>query len=251
MFQFETWAPGTTGRTERPVCGRYVLEQPDDISERFAAKQIHFDLPSIYNLAPTQELPVVVEGYDGERTIRLMRWGMIPRWQPRPGRGKVTPINARAESVAEKPMFRESIRRRRCLVPVTGFYEWEQDQRSRMPYFVTLKDESLFAFAGIYDEVVRRGSATIASFAVVTTRANDLLAPIDNRMPVILRREYEGRWLSRQITDVDDIEPVMEPLESDRLVVHPVGTRVNYARFDGPDLIKPNPLEQLPLLLAS
>jgi putative SOS response-associated peptidase YedK len=233
------------------VCGRYVLEQPDDISERFGAKQVHLDLPAIYNLAPTLRLPVVVEGYDGERVVKLMRWGLIPRWQPRPRPGRVTPINARAESVAEKPMFRDSIRWRRCLVPVTGFYEWEQDQRSRQPYFVTLKDEPLFAFAGIYDEAVQRGGARISSFAVVTTRANDVLAPIDNRMPVILRREHEGRWLSRQITDVEDVESVMEPLESDRVVVFRVGTRVNYAQFDGPDLIKPYRLEQLPLRLAS
>jgi putative SOS response-associated peptidase YedK len=242
---------GRQGERSVLVCGRYVLEQPDDISERFGARQVHLELPSVYNIAPTLELPVVVEDYDGERVVRLMRWGLIPRWQVWPRSGRPAPINARAESVAEKPTFRESIRRRRCLVPVTGFYEWEQDQRSRTPYFVRLRDESLFAFAGIYDEVVQRGGARIASFAVVTTRANDLLAPIDNRMPVILRREYEGRWLSRQITDVDDLEPVMEPLESDRLVVHPVGTRVNYVRFDGPDLIKPNTLEQLPLLLAS
>jgi len=234
-----------------PVCGRYVLEQPDDISERFGARQVHLELPSIYNIAPTLELPVVVERYDGERVVRLMRWGLIPRWQPRSRVGRVTPINARAESVAEKPMFRESIRWRRCLVPVSGFYEWEQDQRSRQPYFVRLRDEPLFAFAGIYDEVVRPGGARIASFAVVTTRANDALAPIDNRMPVIVRREYEGRWLSRQIIDVEDIEPVMAPLDSERVVVHPVGTRVNYARFDGPDLIQPYALEQLPLLLAS
>jgi putative SOS response-associated peptidase YedK len=233
------------------VCGRYVLEQPDDISERFGARQVHLELPSIYNIAPTLELPVVVEGHDGDRVVRLMRWGLIPRWQPRPRPGRVTPINARAESVAEKPMFRESIRWRRCLVPVTGFYEWEQDQRSRQTYFVRLRDEPLFAFAGIYDEVLQPGGARIASFAVVTTRANDVLAPIDNRMPVILRREHEGRWLSRQIVDVEDIEPVMAPLASDRVVVYPVGTRVNYARFDGPDLIQPYALEQLPLLLAS
>ncbi|HKG25471.1 MAG TPA: SOS response-associated peptidase, partial [Thermomicrobiales bacterium] len=146
---------------------------------------------------------------------------------------------------------RDSIRLRRCLVPATGFYEWRQDPLRKQPYFVRLRDEPLFAFAGIYDEGDQGGRGPMASFAMLTTRANDLLAAIDSRMPVIVRREHEGLWLSRQITDVEDVEPVMGPLESARVVAYPVATRVNYAHYDGAELIRPRGLEQLPLLQAS
>jgi putative SOS response-associated peptidase YedK len=233
------------------MCGRYTLEHVDDISERFRAQQIHLDLPSVYNIAPSLDLPVIVEDDGGERVVKLMQWGLIPRWQRMGHPGGVAPINARAESVAEKPMFRDLIRRRRCLVPATGFYEWQQVQRHKQPYFVTLKDEPLFAFAGIYDEIDQGGCGPIASYAVVTTRANARLAEIHNRMPVIVRPEHEGLWLSRQITDVEDVEPVMEPLESDRVTAYPVATRVNDAHHDGPELIEPRPLKQLPLARAS
>ena len=232
------------------MCGRYVLDQPDDISERFGVKQFRLDLPSVYNIAPSMELPVIVEE-DGDRVLKLMRWGLVPRWQRARRPGRVPPINARAESVAEKPMFRDSIRLRRCLVPATGFYEWRQDPLRKQPYFVRLRDEPLFAFAGIYDEGDQGGRGPMASFAMLTTRANDLLAAIDSRMPVIVRREHEGLWLSRQITDVEDVEPVMGPLESARVVAYPVATRVNYAHYDGAELIRPRGLEQLPLLQAS
>src|SRR5262249_15399595 len=145
-------------RKEHAVCGRYTLQNVDEISERFQTKQLRFELASVYNVAPSQELPVVVAEADGQRAIKLMHWGLIPRWQVVGHGGGVAPINARAETVAEKPMFRDLIRRRRCLVPASGFYEWQAGLHRKQPYFIGVKDEPLFAFAGLYDEFVPAGS---------------------------------------------------------------------------------------------
>jgi putative SOS response-associated peptidase YedK len=230
------------------MCGRYTLQNVDDISERFQAKQLRFDLASIYNVAPSQELPVIVADETGERTIKLMQWGLIPRWQVVGHGGNVAPINARSETVAEKPMFRDLIRRRRCLVPASGFYEWQAGIHRKQPYFIGVKDQPLFAFAGLYDEFVPAGSDPIASYTILTTRPNALLAPIHDRMPVILRPEDEGLWLDRDVHGVKELEPLFLPRPSDDVVAYPVATTVNDARHDGPDLIKPR---QLPVARAS
>ena len=232
------------------MCGRYTLENVQELSERFQARQLQFELASTYNIAPSQELPVVVTDQDGDREIRLMHWGLIPRWQ-RQGHGSIAPINARAETVAEKPMFRDLIRWRRCLVPASGFYEWQARAHRKQPYFVGVKDDPLFAFAGLYDVVEHDDERSAASFVILTTHANALLSPIHGRMPVILRQEDEGLWLNRDVTDVRAFEPLFDPLPSDRLVAYPVATSVNDARHDGPSLIRPRTSRQLPLARAS
>lgn len=221
------------------MCGRYTLRNVEDLSERFQVRQVPLELSAAYNIAPSQELPVIVEQEDGERVVRLMQWGLIPRWQ-RSGQVRgVAPINARAESVAEKPMFRDLIRRRRCLIPASGFYEWRKLPGRKQPYYIGVKDQPLFAFAGLYDEVEQGGCAPVASYAIVTARANERLAPIHERMPVILRPEDEWLWLSREVKDPAAIEPLMEPLGSDEVVAFPVTTAVNNVRHDGPELIRP------------
>lgn len=230
------------------MCGRYTLQNVDEISERFQARQLRFELASVYNVAPSQELPVVVEEANGERAIKPMQWGLLPRWQIVGHGGSVAPINARSETVAAKPMFRELIRRRRCLVPASGFYEWQAGPHRKQPHFIGVKDQPLFAFAGLYDEFAPAGSAPVASYAILTTRANALLAPIHDRMPVILRPEDERLWLDRTVEGIDELEPLFLPRPSSDLVAYPVATTVNDVRRDGPELIKPR---QLPLARAS
>ncbi|MFL5758982.1 MAG: SOS response-associated peptidase [Thermomicrobiales bacterium] len=225
------------------MCGRYSLEHLTELSERFRARQVHLDLPATYNIAPSLELPVVVEDEHGERVLRLMQWGLQRGGQL----GGVAPINARAESVADKPMFRDLIRHRRCLVPASGFYLWQQVGLRKQPYFATVKDQALFAFAGLFDEIDQGECPPLASYVVLTTRANARVAEIQDRMPVIMRSEAEGRWLSRQITDIEDIQPVMAPLGSDEVVIYPVATAVNDAHHDGPELIRPQESKQLRL----
>jgi putative SOS response-associated peptidase YedK len=247
FYTFQS-AAGEAVAKEDAVCGRYTLEHVEELSERFHARRIHLELPAIYNIAPSLELPVVVEEDDGERVIRLMEWGLLPRWQPKGHLRPVAPINARSETAADKPMFRDLIRWRRCLIPASGFYEWQQVGRRKQPYLVRVRDQPLFAFAGLYDEIDQGGCPPIASYAVLTCRANARLAEIHGRMPVIVRPEHEGRWLSRQITDVDDLEPVMQPLRSEEVIVHPVTTAVNNAHHDTPELIRPRQVAQLPLV---
>src|SRR5262245_59177319 len=126
------------------MCGRYVVQGHPEYSDRFQAQQLElFHLDSIYNVAPSQQLPVIVEDEQGQRVIRLMRWGLVPRWQKGSG-PSVAPINARAETVTEKPMFRDLIRSRRCLVPASGFYEWQRLERRKQPYFLRLRDRPVF-----------------------------------------------------------------------------------------------------------
>ena len=160
----------------------------------------------------------------------------------------MAPIHARAETAAEKPMFRDLIRRRRCLVPASGFYQWRRRGRGKQPYFVAVKGRPLFAFAGLYDEAEPGDGPPVASFAVLTTAANALLAPIHDRMPVILHPEDEALWLSREITDPRELEPLLRPFPSEELVAYQVATVVNDARRDGPELIEPR---QPPLARAS
>jgi putative SOS response-associated peptidase YedK len=234
---------------EQTMCGRYTLENVQEISERFQARQLRFELASTYNIAPSQDLPVVKSEEDGDRAIRLMHWGLIPRW--RSGRGGVALINARAETAAEKPMFRVLIRRRRCLVPASGFYEWQARAHRKQPYFVTVKDQPLFAFAGLYDVAANDDGDPVGSYVILTTRANALLSTIHDRMPVILRPEDEALWLDPTVTDADAFEPLFDPLTSGALVAYPVATSVNDARHDGPNLIRPRRSHQLPLARAS
>jgi putative SOS response-associated peptidase YedK len=233
------------------MCGRYTLDHVDELSERFQARQLHFELPSIYNIAPSQNLPVIVAHPDGDREIRLMHWGLIARWQGARNRGNIAPINARAETVAEKPMFRDLLRWRRCLVPASGFYEWQARAHRKQPYFIAVKDDPLFAFAGLYDVVASDDAESSGSFVILTTRANALLAPIHDRMPVILRPEDEGFWLDPAVDDAGAFVPLFDPVPSERLIAYPVATSVNDVRHDGPNLIKPRRAHQLPLARAS
>lgn len=221
------------------MCGRYVLAIYQELSERFQARQLRFALASVYNVAPSQKLPVFVEEANGGRTIRLMQWGLIPRWQRLGHASSVAPINARVETVAEKPMFRELIRRQRCLVPASGFYEWAPEGRSKRPWFIGLMDEPLFAFAGLYDERPGTDGGVVGSYAILTTRANPLVPSLHDRMPVILRPDDEATWLDRALTDPRALEPLWRPRRSAELVAYPVSRAVNDARHDGPELVSP------------
>jgi putative SOS response-associated peptidase YedK len=220
------------------MCGRYVLKAPEDISERFQLRQFNLHLSPVYNAAPSMELPVIVENEGGDWEAKLMRWGLIPRWA-KPGDKTVAPINARAETLLEKPMFRSLVGRKRCLVPASGFYEWKQQQGRKQPYFVSLPDESTFALAGLYDEFQDKDGAPIASYTIVTTQPNDLMATLHNRMPVILPRRDEEEWLSREVTDPVQVERLLVPFPTDAMTAWPVSPAVNNVRNDDPRLIEP------------
>jgi len=226
------------------MCGRYVIEGYQELSERFQLRQIPFTLFPMFNAAPSQDLPVITENDEGERTIQLMRWGLVPRWQ-KPGQSaSVAPINARAETLLEKPMFRSLVKRQRCLIPANGFYEWQRLDGRKQPYFIHLQDDALFGFAGLYDE-----AAGDASFTIITTAANDLVAPIHDRMPVMLSPSDEADWLSPDLDDSHAAQALLQPYPAAEMTADAVSTAVNNVRNNTPDLLDPiEPSEQPPLL---
>lgn len=219
------------------MCGRYVLKAPEDISERFQLRQLNIHLDPVYNAAPTMNLPVVVENASGDREAQLMKWGLVPRWS-KPGSKAVAPINARAETLREKPMFRNLITRKRCIVPANGFYEWKEIDGRKQPYYVSLPDEPMFGLAGLYDEFDGDNGVT-SSYTIITTSPNALMSSLHNRMPVILPVRDEEEWLSRDVTDADQIERLLVPYDTEAMTAWPVSTAVNNTRHDNPTLLEP------------
>jgi putative SOS response-associated peptidase YedK len=222
------------------MCGRYVIAGVHELSERFQLRLIPPDLFPTWNAAPTQRLPVVVEAGDGERALRLMQWGLLPRWS-RPGSRPIAPINARAETLEDKPMFRGLLRRSRCIVPVNGFYEWRQSGGRKQPYYIAPADDGdIWGLAGLYDQVEGPDGEPLSSYTIVTTAANPLLAPLHERMPAILRRDDEADWLSPEVDDPRQLELLLRPAPPDHISLRPVGPSVNNARNNGPELIEPD-----------
>ena len=220
------------------MCGRYVIAGVHELSERFRLRTIPLDLQPTWNAAPQQRLPVVVEDADGERALRLMQWGLLPRWQ-RPGQRPIAPINARAETLAEKPMFRSLFRRSRCVVPADGFYEWRAVDGRKQPFYVAPADGGLWGLAGLWDEVRGEDGEPLDSFTIVTTAANPLLSRLHDRMPVILRPEDEEIWLSREVDETGPLEPLLRAWPEAGIRLGPVSPAVNNVRNNRPDLTEP------------
>ena len=223
------------------MCGRYVIEGTTELSERFQLRQIPADLfpeMATYNAAPTQLLPVIVEEA-GERVALSMQWGLLPRWQRKDGKPGIAPINARAETLFEKPMFRGLTKHKRCIVPASGFYEWRQTGGRKQPYYITSDDGEFWGFAGLYDETHAEDNDAAGSFTIITTTANPLLSSLHERMPVILRRDDEGDWISADLEDPHEVEQFLLPYPEEEMQVYPVSTAVNNTRNNSPELIEP------------
>jgi putative SOS response-associated peptidase YedK len=225
------------------MCGRYVITwQPDEISERFALRRLPegmFQSYMNFNSAPTQELPVIVTDEEGERIIKPMHWGLKARWS-KPGDTKApAPFNARCETVFEKPMFRNLTKRKRCLVPARGYFEWQDRGDFKQPYLIALPDDSLFAFAGLYDEFVPQGEEEpVASYTILTTSPSEYASQFHHRMPVILDREVEDDWIDPTITEPEAIMGMATAYEGE-LEAYPVSRAVNNVRNNEPSLIEP------------
>ncbi len=217
------------------MCGRYALLETGELQARFDVGGEMPDLDPRYNVAPTQTLPVVVR--NSPNRVALMRWGLIPSWaKDASGAGRM--INARAETVAEKPSYRTALRSRRCLVPANGFFEWRRVGTSRTPYYIHMKDESLFAFAGLYDTWRDANGVAMMTYTIITTEPNALVAPIHDRMPAILHREDEDRWLDPDITDPGAVLPLLHPYPAEQMETYPVSTTVNSPAHDAPGILE-------------
>lgn len=222
------------------MCGRLVRDKTDEIArESFTADHlaVHFSQIELgFNLAPGQRLSVIVENRHGERELRPMQWGLRRPWSRLDTRA---PSNARAETILALPTFRDLVARKRCLVPMTGYYEWQQQGRRKIPYFITTSDRPLCCFAGIYDAWRLPDGEIAASYAIITTVSADAIAHIHPRMPVILRPEDEARWLSRSMRDARAMTDLLKPYPSELLRFWQVSDRVNDPRNTGPELILP------------
>ena len=220
------------------MCGRYVITStPAAIRALFGyAEQPNF--PPRYNVAPTQPIPIV-RLHEGKRQFALMRWGLIPQWVTDP-KGFSLLINARGESVIEKPAFRAAMRRRRCLIPADGFYEWKDIGGRRQPYFVRLKRPGTpFAFAGLWETWTGPNGEEMDTAAIVTTNANRSLSVVHPRMPVILPPEAFDLWLDCARVDTRTAAALLVPAREDLLEMYEVSPAVNRVANDEPRLIAP------------
>jgi putative SOS response-associated peptidase YedK len=202
-----------------------------------------------YNIAPGQHNPVVLRAADGHNQLELMQWGLVPAWSREPKVAYST-INARAETVASKPAFRKPLATQRCLVPATGYFEWAQGVQGKQPYRIGLRGDGdgldeIFAFAGLYDIWEGSGGPELQTYAIVTTRANDVLSAIHSRMPVILPSGVEGEWLDGDNKDIEKLLSLLQPYPGEGMTAYPVSRLVNSPMNEGPELIEPEPLSRL------
>ena len=225
------------------MCGRFTLTvSPEDLQAAFPNFSIPGDLPPSYNIAPTQPIPVIPN--DGEDTLDFFRWGLIPSWTKPDKVGKFSLINARSETAAEKPSFKASFRRRRCLILADGFYEWSKPKSggSKIPYYFTVNDHSPFAFAGLWEIWYSPDGDPIKSACILTTSPNQTVKPIHDRMPVILQPTDYQIWLNPEEGDPDQFQSLLVPFPDDLMDTYPVSTYVNSPQNNSPQCIQPGTL---------
>ena len=219
------------------MCGRYsLIADIQELARQFEFDGTGFENSPRYNVAPTQSVLTVTNR--DERQGEFMRWGLIPSWARDASIGNRM-INARGETVAQKPSFRNALQRRRCLVLADGFYEWQKVGKGKRPMRIVLRSREPFAFAGLWETWHSPEGETVRSCTIITTEANDLLRPVHERMPVILPRELEEFWLDGDVTDQAALTDVLSPYPDEPMEVYEVSTLVNKATNSGPDLIVP------------
>jgi putative SOS response-associated peptidase YedK len=218
------------------MCGRYTLKTPVSVlAERFDIEDSPSSITPSYNIAPTQQVATVL-AENGKRKLEMLHWGLIPSWAKDPEVGNRM-INARAETVAEKPSYRKAFQERRCLILADGFYEWQKTDNGKQPFYIRMQDESPFAFAGLWESW--RNGREIRSCTIITTAPNELAAPIHNRMPVILDPEDYEMWLDPDFDERDPLTSLLKPYPADVMEAYPVSRRVNKPSNNEPGVIEP------------
>lgn len=216
------------------MCGRYYLDPTEEFEDRFQLTNRLENRGARYNIAPGQSAPVIANN-DGNE-VEELKWGLVPFWAKDPKIGNKL-INARAETIIRKPSFRKAFTTQRCLVPISGFYEWQRVGDSKIPYLFREKQGTLFALAGIYDFWKDAEGHILKTYAIITTKPNKIVAKIHNRMPVILPRRNETDWLNPD-TDINILKKLMEP-SSEELDYYPVSANLNRSFENSPILIQP------------
>lgn len=222
------------------MCGRYVLKAGiEELKENYVATPHGtFEWRPNYNAAPSADMPVVLHLEKDGRVIDKYRWGLVPFWAKEVNTG-YSMFNARAESIASKKTYQKPFKKQRCIVPASGFYEWVKTPDGKIPHYITLKDQGLMSFAGLYEHWKGDGDQVVNSFTIITTESNNKLAPIHDRMPAILLDQEIDLWLDPSNQDTDSLRDLVRPNPSDDIAFYKVSTAVNNARNQGPSLIEP------------
>jgi putative SOS response-associated peptidase YedK len=218
------------------MCGRYgFFHDPSVIGPLFNVEAL--DLKPRYNIAPSQDVAIVRLDEEQNREMTLVRWGLLPSWVKDPKDFKASTINARADKVVDSPSYREPFKRRRCLVPASGFYAWKRVGGSKQPYFIRYKDGRPLAFAGLWDRWTR-GDEAIESCTIITTDANDLMKDIHHRMPVVLAPNAFDLWLGEESATKEELEGLLVPYPNpEEMEIYPVSKAVNSPKTDAPELV--------------
>lgn len=224
------------------MCGRFSLTTAGPIlAELFSIDDPDPEVMAIwrarFNIAPSQSVAAIRATADGKRRLDMLRWGLLPRWAKDPKAGPA-PINARSDTVAEKPMFKGLLKSRRCIVPADGFFEWKTEGKKKLPMYFQMRDRRPFGLAGLWEQW-KGGDQVIESVTLMTTDPNDVVGAIHNRMPAILAPEAHAEWLDPASSDLDRLLGLLRPYPADRMTATPVSTRVNAPTFDDPACIEP------------
>lgn len=221
------------------MCGRFTQTQPATvIAQIFQLAEVPEISPQ-YNIAPSHSISTIFHPTAPDpRTYKQLQWGLIPHWAKDPKIGNKL-INARAETVAEKPSFRQAFQKRRCLVIADGFYEWktQPNQKQKQPYYFHLQNHQPFAFAGLWEQWKDPTGQTLETCTIITTEANEIMAPIHDRMPVILAEKDYEQWLDPALNDSSKIQPLLHPFPASEMLAYPVSTKVNKPSVNFPELI--------------
>ncbi len=222
------------------MCGRFTLRTPANLLVQQFALDFQGELTPRYNIAPTQSVPVIRLDQERRQLVPL-RWGLVPFWSKEPSAGGRM-INARGETVATKPAFRQAFQRRRCLVPADGYLEWRREGKQKQPYYIRMRDEQPFAMAGLWERWRGDGSSgeqtTLETFTVITTESNDLTREIHDRMPVILGPNDYQKWLCPDFQETSELVEMLQPYDSNEMRMDAVSTRVNSVRNDDPECLE-------------
>ena len=221
------------------MCGRFTLKTPvETLAEVFELPTVP-ELPPRFNIAPSEAVAAVrVADKEAERELALLRWGLVPPWAEEPKVGSRM-INARSETVATNGAFRSAFRRRRCLVLADGFYEWQRRERHKQPFYIHMRDDAPFAFAGLWEVWEGKDGTVLETCTVLTTEPNELMGPIHNRMPVILDRADYQLWLDPRMNDPEPLKVLLRPYAMDRMAAYPVSQLVNSPSNDTPECLMP------------
>ena len=221
------------------MCGRFSSSsKPEQIKKEF---KVAVEDPAIfkprYNIAPSQMIPVVLDR-TGERIVAQLKWGLVPSWAKDALIGSRM-INARAETLMEKPSFREAYKSRRCIIPASGFYEWQRAEKgAKQPFYFYLTNKEVFGFAGLWEEWLdKKSGESLETCTIITTEANDVLKPVHDRMPVILKAADYDEWLDTKEANTDKLQKLLAPYPPDEMSSHAVSRAVNSPTLDSPELI--------------